>query len=537
MSDEIASKIKKGIVDETTEGWFPSDLGFELKSGIIANLNGKDCTVNDIKTAASSKVRKTNSWETTEEIDSWETTEETDSSSTTKTTGAKSTSSSSSESIKKIPEVEIETEDDKIKITKKKGDNEKTWIYLENPKKPLCKTFLEKGEILTVPKGDYEKMYTVSEDSTQPIGQSMLEQEPQTFMEKLLQNQSEPNDQNTDSLFSNSLGSIPDALVKESGSKPSAHEVCGFKDLGFKPQPVIPDCPPTVTRTAPPEDGSVIQQLPPPPPADNSTQGTQKFNFPPPYPKPEPEPYEGYDNPPTDGYCGDSIKDPREECEDGNLMDGDGCSALCLAEYCGDGTTQPNLPEQCDDGNQVPGDGCSASCHKEECGNGIKDPREECEDGNLMDGDGCSALCLAEYCGDGTAQPNLAEQCDDGNQRNGDGCTDTCQTESCGNGIKDPQEECDDGNAINEDGCSSVCHKEYCGDGFTQVNLAEQCDDGNNADEDFCSGTCQNEFCGDGIVQKVWEKCDDGNTIDGDGCSSVCHDEGSFWQNLFQGWW
>lgn len=30
------------------------------------------------------------------------------------------------------------------------------------------------------------------------------------------------------------------------------------------------------------------------------------------------------------------------------------------------------------------------------CGNGIVDPLEECDDGNLLDGDGCSAVCVSE---------------------------------------------------------------------------------------------------------------------------------------------
>jgi cysteine-rich repeat protein len=32
------------------------------------------------------------------------------------------------------------------------------------------------------------------------------------------------------------------------------------------------------------------------------------------------------------------------------------------------------------------------------CGNGIVDAQEECDDGNTVDGDGCSAMCLNENC-------------------------------------------------------------------------------------------------------------------------------------------
>ena len=30
--------------------------------------------------------------------------------------------------------------------------------------------------------------------------------------------------------------------------------------------------------------------------------------------------------------CGDGADDPGEECDDGNVMDGDGCSAECTVE-------------------------------------------------------------------------------------------------------------------------------------------------------------------------------------------------------------
>jgi MYXO-CTERM domain-containing protein len=35
------------------------------------------------------------------------------------------------------------------------------------------------------------------------------------------------------------------------------------------------------------------------------------------------------------------------------------------------------------------------------CGNGAVDPNETCDDGNITDGDGCSALCQNETDGDG----------------------------------------------------------------------------------------------------------------------------------------
>lgn len=63
--------------------------------------------------------------------------------------------------------------------------------------------------------------------------------------------------------------------------------------------------------------------------------------------------------------CGDGVLDSTECCDDGNTVDGDGCSASCQSEsaLCGNGIVE--CPEQCDDGNLVSGDGCSPSCERQ----------------------------------------------------------------------------------------------------------------------------------------------------------------------------
>jgi cysteine-rich repeat protein len=75
--------------------------------------------------------------------------------------------------------------------------------------------------------------------------------------------------------------------------------------------------------------------------------------------------------------------------------------------FCGDGYIDEG--EECDDGNLESGDGCSESCEIEEasivCGNGIRESGEGCDDGNLISGDGCSSRCTVEKtcssCGEG----------------------------------------------------------------------------------------------------------------------------------------
>jgi cysteine-rich repeat protein len=64
------------------------------------------------------------------------------------------------------------------------------------------------------------------------------------------------------------------------------------------------------------------------------------------------------------------------------------------------------------------------------CGNGFLDVDEACDDGNTIDGDGCSADCLSdETCGNGYVDTALGEQCDDGNGVDWDGCTGCAITE------------------------------------------------------------------------------------------------------------
>lgn len=88
------------------------------------------------------------------------------------------------------------------------------------------------------------------------------------------------------------------------------------------------------------------------------------------------------------GSCGNGTVDYKngEECDDGNNKGGDGCSPTCTIEkafecyndgkvdlcrpICGDGITMwmlnNNVKEECDDGNMISGDGCSSNCKIEE---------------------------------------------------------------------------------------------------------------------------------------------------------------------------
>ena len=80
-----------------------------------------------------------------------------------------------------------------------------------------------------------------------------------------------------------------------------------------------------------------------------------------------------------------------------------------------------------------PGDGCSADCAIERCGNNVVDPGEACDDGNPVETDACLSSCRLARCGDGVLYIGV-EDCDDGNQLDTDACLSTCTVARCGDG-------------------------------------------------------------------------------------------------------
>ena len=133
-----------------------------------------------------------------------------------------------------------------------------------------------------------------------------------------------------------------------------------------------------------------------------------------------------------------------EMCEDG----------LCMGDpkTCPGGIIQLLCGETCDDGNTINGDGCSSLCIDEDCPDDECAPDEDCRI--------CAADCgfCPEDCGDGILDPNDNEECDDGNEDNCDGCSDICLIESVplpdsdDDGVPDVCDNCpDDPNPDQED--------------------------------------------------------------------------------------
>lgn len=165
--------------------------------------------------------------------------------------------------------------------------------------------------------------------------------------------------------------------------------------------------------------------------------------------------------------CGNNEIDYRESCDDGNLVDGDGCAADCQLETCIAQTPgYPGVPI-CDDGNGCTVDVCdqsSGNClHPTSCDDGVVCTDDSCDLGtntcvntvshaNCDDGNVCTNdSCVPSGC----LHTEASGSCDDGDTcTSADACvlgvcqgTDNGTCSACGDGTVDPGEACDDGNA------------------------------------------------------------------------------------------
>ncbi|MBU0458692.1 DUF4215 domain-containing protein [Patescibacteria group bacterium] len=216
------------------------------------------------------------------------------------------------------------------------------------------------------------------------------------------------------------------------------------------------------------------------------------------------------------GICKNPIYNPQctdvQACSDTNrfgaIVEGDGKYARCVFETgecmpkvaCGDGI-MVDVREECDDGNTENNDGCNSNCRieascdagfgKQCCGNKTIDPGEEC-------GDASWKQCIpGKICRDCLCY-KVSEP-------------------TCGDSKVEVDEECDKGIA-NGNKCKAF-YMPYYG-GVHPIRDNYKCT--------YCSSDCKNieiyaGYCGDGIVDRYnRESCDDGNNVDGDECDSKC---------------
>jgi len=262
----------------------------------------------------------------------------------------------------------------------------------------------------------------------------------------------------------------------------------------------------------------------------------------------------------TTNLCGNNVVETGEVCDGTNLA-GQSCSTqgftqgtlscigdcrsfninLCVTNsFCGDGRVSSG-EEQCDDGNMINGDGCSSGCRRETynpsmCGDGVafnfEDNRqEECDGSDLRNLDctnlgfrggnlGCSSACRYE-----------TSNCDSTNRLVAFSQSSTMVY--C--------EESDGG--INPNSPSDVIifnrysvptkFSDYCpqSDSLLEYSCVRNGEDVIfNGDFVECSGgVCENGacvssprgICGNGLIERG-EQCDDGNTAFFDGCTPGC---------------
>jgi cysteine-rich repeat protein len=220
-----------------------------------------------------------------------------------------------------------------------------------------------------------------------------------------------------------------------------------------------------------------------------------------------------------------------EQCDDGNDVDGDGCTSACTFTCTSD--------DDCDDAGPCTADSCSAS---HTC---VSTP-DESADGTACStaaGDGAcgGGVCIVGTCGDGELDPG--EQCDAGADNSAAaGCQPDCTLGCQEDGDCDDERPCNgtetcvavaDGQTCaageplaDETLCAAGycsggrCVAAVCGNGT--VEPTETCEP---PDAGTCNAACQTVICGDGVLVAPDEQCDDGDLDNLDGCDASCRYE------------
>jgi cysteine-rich repeat protein len=174
--------------------------------------------------------------------------------------------------------------------------------------------------------------------------------------------------------------------------------------------------------------------------------------------------------------CGDGCLQYGEDCDDGDTENGDGCDEKCGEEACYKCTVPQSITRTVQPfcfGPTV----CFFDEKCGYCGDGVTGPGEECDDGDTVSSDCCTADCLATQPGTDCADDTFcdgAETCDgSGNCLDAESGPDCSGLDSeCAEGVCDPKADAcvadtgaKDGQACEAAGSCTVGGSGECADG------------------------------------------------------------------------
>lgn len=217
--------------------------------------------------------------------------------------------------------------------------------------------------------------------------------------------------------------------------------------------------------------------------------------------------------------CGNGLQTPPEQCDDGNIAGGDGCSAICTLEAsCGNGAVE--LGETCDDGNTSNGDCCSSSCQYEAATSTCGDPSDtECSNPDSCDGAGA---CLANDESSGASCGDAGTECIAQDTCNGSGsCIDNGFV-AAGIDCGSPSDtECTDRDTCDGAGAclaNDAASGSACGDAGSDCVVQDTCDgSGGCSDNGYVSA-------GTGCGSASNTDCTNPDTCDGTGTCLANHE-------------
>lgn len=171
--------------------------------------------------------------------------------------------------------------------------------------------------------------------------------------------------------------------------------------------------------------------------------------------------------------CGDDVVSPGEACDDGNTVDGDGCSAQCVVEQLSapGGRLALDVPGR---GVRVvdvvltrPGQSITATTSDGQGGCGVDTRLVVARDGVFLGyesgGSSCARIGPRTHAFVADLEPGVYRVYVVGEGSTGGPVTlDVGVVEpACGNGVRETraQEMCDDGNTVDGDGCTALCQR------------------------------------------------------------------------------